>query len=333
MLTTAIAVNPQNPKQFIEIEHTVPEPGPRDLLIAVKAIALNPIDSKIHQRLQNTPPAQPAILGWDASGVVQAVGREVKQFKVGDAVWYSGDLHRSGCNARHQLVDYRLVAHKPNNLDWAEAAAMPLTALTAWEALYEKLQIQQATCKQKLLIIGAAGGVGSMALPLAALRSEVEIIATASREDSAQWCRKLGASLIVNHHNLSEDLHRAGIKRVEYILCLNNTDSHWSGMTELIAPFGHICCIVQNQHPLNQLPLKDKSASLHWESMYTRSLYQTDDMDRQGHILRQITQLTEQNKLHSTLNKTLEGLTVETIVQGHELIKEGHMRGKLVIVL
>lgn len=202
MTMKAIAVNPQQPADFIEIALDLLTPGPFDLLVEVKAASINPVDTKVHSSLQKNGLQQPRILGWDAAGVVVSVGEKVSDFRAGDEVWYAGDITRPGSNANQQLVDARIAAHKPRTLNWAQAAALPLTAITAWEALFEHLNIQHASAEQNLLIIGGAGGVGSLAIPLAALRSPVTVIATASRPESAAWCRERGADLTVDYRDL-----------------------------------------------------------------------------------------------------------------------------------
>jgi NADPH2:quinone reductase len=333
MSSYAIAVDPANPENFIKIDRPLPDAGDNDLLVAVKAIAMNPIDTKVHAGAKANGLKEPRILGWDASGVVMSVGKKVNGFKVGDEVWYAGAINRPGSNATHQLVDYRIAAHKPKTLDWAQAAAMPLTALTAWESLFERLTIQNATQDKTLLIIGGAGGVGSLAIPLAVQRSEVRIIATASRPESAQWCLDRGADLTVDYHDLRQNLSKAGIEQVDYILCLNNTDQHWQAMGEIVAPFGHICSIVESHGSLEQSVIRGKSAALHWELMFTRSTYQTPDMAEQGRILQQVASLVDEGKLESSLSKTLHGLSVESIRQAHQIQLEGHMNGKTAIVL
>ncbi|PVZ84291.1 zinc-binding alcohol dehydrogenase family protein [Serratia sp. S1B] len=331
MLIKAIAVDPQNPAHFIEITTDKPTPGQYDLLVEVKAVSVNPVDTKVHAGLQKNGLQQPRILGWDASGVVVAVGSGVTGFKPGDEVWYAGDITRPGSNSTYQLIDARIAAHKPSKLSWAEAAAMPLTALTAWEALFEHLNIQHAEAGKTLLIIGGAGGVGSLAISLAALRSKVKVIATASRPESTAWCRARGADLVVDYRDLQGNLAKNGIERVDYILCLNDTDSHWQTISNLIAPLGHICTIVENRQPLDQSALKTKSAALHWEFMFTRSMFTTPDIAQQGEILKQMAQLLDEGKLTTTLTETLTGLTVETLTAAHHKVLAGHMLGKLVI--
>lgn len=331
MTVKAVAVNPQSPAEFIEIALPVPQPGEYDLLVEVKAASVNPVDTKVHAGLRKNGLQEPRILGWDASGVVVATGEKVTNFAPGDEVYYAGDITRSGSNASQQLIDSRIVGHKPATLGWAESAAIPLTALTAWEGLFERLNIQQAGADKTLLIIGGAGGVGSLAIPFAKLHSNVKIIATASRPDSAQWCLDRGASLVVNYHDLPGELAKNGLKYVDYIFILNDTDGHWDAVCQVIAPQGHICSIVENAHPLDQNLLKSKSAALHWEFMYTRSMYQTADMARQGEILNEVAKLVDAGKVRSALSDTLHGLSVSTLTQAHKQVLEGHMRGKVVI--
>ncbi|ELY2907204.1 zinc-binding alcohol dehydrogenase family protein [Cronobacter dublinensis] len=331
MSVKAIAVNPDAPESFIEVTQPMPQPGDYDLLVEVKAVSINPVDTKVHASLQKNGLQEPRVLGWDASGIVTAVGSKVSGFKAGDEVYYAGDITRPGSNASHQLIDARIVGHKPRTLSWAAAAAIPLTALTAWEGLFERLNIQDAGEDKTLLIIGGAGGVGSLAIPFARLRSKVKIIATASREDSAQWCRDRGADLVVNYRDLPGELAQHDIKFVDYIFILNDTDGHWAAVSQLIAPQGHICSIVENAHPLDQDALKSKSAALHWEFMYTRSMYQTADMARQGEILNEVAKLADAGEVESALSETFHGLSVESITDAHRKVLEGHMRGKVVV--
>ncbi|MGG5835736.1 zinc-binding alcohol dehydrogenase family protein [Huaxiibacter chinensis] len=331
MSVKAIAVNPENPTDFIEITQPMPQPGEHDLLVEVKAVSINPVDTKVHAGIAKSGLKEPRVLGWDASGIVKAVGAGVTQFQPGDEVWYAGDITRPGSNATYQLVDARIVGHKPASLDWAAAAAVPLTALTAWEGLFERLNIQQAGADKTLLIVGGAGGVGSLAIPFAKHNSQVTVIATASREESARWCRARGADSVVDYRDLKGELAKQGITFVDYIFILNDTDGHWDAVSELIAPQGHICTIVENEHPLNQDRLKSKSAALHWEFMYTRSMYQTADMARQGEILNEVAKLVDNGVVESSLSETLHGLSVESITEAHRKVLEGHMRGKVVV--
>ncbi|MFS2222898.1 zinc-binding alcohol dehydrogenase family protein [Pantoea sp. B65] len=332
MNNRAIAINPENPAQFIEIQPATPTPGEYDLLVEVKAASVNPVDTKVHKGAQKNGLQAPRILGWDASAVVVATGSNVSGFKPGDEVYYAGDITRPGSNSTLQLIDARITGHKPKSLDWAAAAAIPLTALTAWEGLFERLKIQDAAAGKTLLIIGGAGGVGSLAIPLAKLNSKLQVIATASRPDSVQWCRDRGADQTINYQDMAGELEKLGLKQVDYIFCLNDTDGHWHSMAQLIAPQGHICTIVENEHPLDMSELKLKSAALHFEFMYTRSMFTTPDIARQGEILNQVASLLDAGKLTTTLNETLTGLSVETLTAAHQRVLEGHMRGKVVMV-
>ncbi|MDR2262155.1 MAG: zinc-binding alcohol dehydrogenase family protein [Enterobacter asburiae] len=331
MSVKAIAVNPENPAVFIEISQPMPQPGEHDLLVEVKAVSINPVDTKVHAGIARNGLKDPRILGWDASGIVKSVGTSVTGFKPGDEVWYAGDITRPGSNTTHQLIDARIVGHKPASLNWAAAAALPLTALTAWEGLFERLNIQDGGQDKTLLIIGGAGGVGSLAIPFAKHNSKVKVIATASRGDSAQWCLDRGADMVVNYRDLKGELAKQGITFVDYIFILNDTDGHWDAVSDLIAPQGHICTIVENERPLDQSKLKSKSAALHWEFMYTRSMYQTADMARQGEILNEVAKLVDNGVVESSLSETLRGLSVESISEAHRKVLDGHMRGKVVV--
>lgn len=332
MTIRAIAVNPEKPDGFIEIHPEQPSPGEYDLLVEVKAASVNPVDTKVHKGAQKNGLQQPRILGWDASGVVLDVGSKVSGFKAGDEVYYAGDITRPGSNTTHQLIDARITGHKPASLNWAEAAAIPLTALTAWEGLFDRLHIDLAAEDKTLLIVGGAGGVGSLAIPFAKLHSKVKVIATASRPDSVQWCKDRGADLVINYQDMPAELEKQGLKQVDYIFCLNDTDGHWDTLAQLIAPQGQICTIVENEKPLNMDQLKLKSAALHWEFMYTRSMYTTPDIARQGEILNATAKLLDEGKITTSLSKTLQGLSVETLTEAHRLVLEGHMRGKVVMV-
>ena len=331
MSVKAIAVNPENPSTFVEITPPMPQPGEYDLLVEVKAVSVNPVDTKVHAGIAKSGLKEPRILGSDATGIVKAVGAADTGIKPPDEQCYPGAITRPASNTTHPLIDARIVGHKPANLGWASAAALPLTALTAWEGLFERLKIQDADADKTLLIIGGAGGVGSLAIPFAKHNSKVKIVATASREDSARWCRDRGADVVVDYRDLKGELAKQGLTFVDYIFILNDTDGHWDAVSDLIAPQGHICSIVENAHPLNQDKLKSKSAALHWEFMYTRSMYQTADMARQGEILNEVAKLVDNGVVESSLSETLHGLSVESITEAHRMVLEGHMRGKVVV--
>lgn len=253
-----------------DVELAKPEATGRDLLIAVKAISVNPVDTKVRAPKEGIE-TTPRVLGWDAAGTVVSVGEAVTQFEVGDDVYYAGDITRPGTNSEFHLVDERIVGRKPKTLNFAEAAALPLTSITAWEALFDRLKISSIgeDAGKSLLIIGGAGGVGSIAIQLAKQVAKLTVIATASRPETITWCQELGADKIVNHR---EDLAQQ-VEQADYILCLNSTDMHWLAMTKIIRPQGMICTIVENENFLDMSPLKSKSAGFVWEFMFTRTMY------------------------------------------------------------
>lgn len=310
----------------------MPSPTGRDLLVNIKAISVNPVDAKIRARSSDTQ-AAPVVLGWDAAAVVTAVGVEVTGFKPGDEVFYAGDVTRPGCYASHQLVDERLVSHKPDNLAFHEAAALPLTSLTAWEALFHRMYIRpNAAQKKSILIIGAAGGVGSMAIQLARQKAGLTVIATASREETRQWCFELGADQVLNHHeDLVKAFTQAKLAPPDYILCLHDTDTYFATMAELIAPQGLICAVVDTRQKHDLSVLKAKSAGFVWEFMFTRSKYETDDMAKQGEILKEVAVLVEQGILKTTMKRELGHLSGENICQAHNLLESGTNIGKIVL--
>ena len=310
-----------------------PQAKAHDLLVEVKAISVNPVDTKVRapkDKVETTP----KILGWDAAGMVVEVGEKVTNFKLGDEVYYAGDITRPGSNSEFQLVDERIVGHKPKNLDFASAAALPLTSITAWEALFERLKISTNgnDASKTILIINGAGGVGSIAIQLAKKLAQLRVIATASRSETIAWCQKLGADEVVNHRrNLAEEIAQIGYKNVDYILCLNDTDGHWQAITEAIKPQGIICCIVQNRKPLDMNLLKNKSVGLVWEFMFTRSMYQTDDMGEQGKLLNRISQLIEGEEIFTTCNDIVKPINAENVRKVHQRIEQGNTIGKIVL--
>lgn len=321
-------------ESFIAFEAEKPSPGEYDLLVQVKAVSVNPVDYKVRMSAaKDKELEEPVILGWDAAGVVEEVGNKVEKFKKGDEVYYAGDLNRPGSNAEYQLVDERIVGHKPSKLSFAEAAAMPLTSLTAGECIFDHLPIREKEGKNhRILIIGGAGGVGSIAIQLLSKLTHLQVIATASRDETRTWCSDKGADIVVDHTNLAENLKKEGIEQVDYILNFANTELHWDAMAEVIKPLGHICTIVEAGEPVDINKLKNKSVAFHWELMFTRSMYQTKDMDRQHEILENLRVLMENGKIVSTLSKTFKGLNPETFREVHELQESGKSIGKNVIV-
>ena len=319
--------------RFVETTQAMPEIQDHDLLVRIEAISVNPVDYKVRQSISESQNSS-RILGWDAAGVVEAVGEKVSLFKPGERVFYAGDITRPGSNATNQLVDERIVGHMPESLDFAEAAALPLTSITAWEALFDRLKIIPEIDKGKqILIIGGAGGVGSIAIQLAKQVARLNVIATASREESRLWCLSLGADEVINHHeNIVDQFKQKELCAPDYILCLNSTDSHLESMMELIAPQGMICSIVETKQSHNLDKLKSKSAGFVWEFMFTRSMYKTADMIKQHQMLNEIARLVDAGEVKTTLNKTYQQISVENLVAAHKLLEAGSSIGKIVLL-
>ncbi len=318
---------------FIDFEIPVPEPTGHDLLVKIKAVSVNPVDFKIRQNSAKDKVLDaPKIIGWDASGIVEAVGNNVTLFKKGDEVYYAGDINKPGSNAAYQLVDERIVGKKPSLLSDAEAAAMPLTTLTAWEALYDRMRINESDKGKSVLIIGGAGGVGSIAIQIAKKIAGLQVIATASRPETVEWCKQQGADIVVNHKDLVSEVRNAGFKYVDFILDFVNTNTYWDAMVELIKPQGHIASITGSAEPVALTKLKSKSVTFSWEFMYTRSTFETDDMIEQHHILNKAAALFDNGTLKTTLNKTFNGLSADNLKAAHRLQESGKAIGKTVIV-
>ena len=319
---------------FIAFETEKPTPTGYDLLVKIWAISVNPVDYKIRQNAAKDAVLDtPKIIGWDAVGIVEAVGDTTSKFSVGDQVYYAGDITRSGSNAEYQLIDERIVGHKPKNLSVPEAAAMPLTSLTAYEALFDRIRIDPERDRGKsVLIIAGAGGVGSIAIQLAKKLCNLTVIATASREDSVTWCKDLGADYVVNHHKLKEELENIGHSQVHYILDFVDLEGYWELATDLIKPQGHIVSITGSSKPLNLNLLKNKSVTFSWEFMYTRSMFNTEDIERQYEILNHMSHLLDEGVLKTTLTTTLYGFTVENLKAAHEMQESGKTIGKTVIL-
>ncbi len=323
----------ENESSLQDFEIIKPTAQGKDLLVEVKAISVNPVDTKVRAPKDQVE-SEPKILGWDAAGIVVEVGEEATGFKPGDEVYYAGDITRSGSNSEFQLIDSRIVGHKPQSLDFAEAAALPLTSITAWEALFDRLMIDQqgADTGKSILIINGAGGVGSIAIQLAKKLAKLNVIATASRPETIAWCKKLGADQIINHRkNLADEIKQIGYETVDYILCLNDTDGHWQAMTKAIKPQGTICSVVENKEPLNMSTLKSKSASFVWEFMFTRSMYQTEDIAEQGKLLNEISQLVEAGEIVSTCNDVIKPINAKNLRDVHQRLEHGRAIGKIVL--
>jgi len=325
------------PESLIDIELPQPNAKGHDLLVKIKAIAVNPVDYKIRQRMAPEDGSY-KVIGWDAVGEVLATGEAVTQFKPGDVVYYAGDLNRQGCNAEFQLVDERLVGNKPKSLSDAEAAALPLTTITAWELLFEHLAIKQQApgsserSDEVILVIGAAGGVGSILIQIAKAITGASVIATASRESSEAWVKKLGADFVINHTQpLLPQIQALGIKQVTHIASLNATESYFDTYTELLAPFGKIAMIDDPSKPLDVMQLKFKSQSLHIEFMFARSMFNADDMDEQGRLLTRVADLVDQGYIQTTSGKNLGTINAENLKAAHAELESGKAIGKIVL--
>ncbi|MGH8724879.1 MAG: zinc-binding alcohol dehydrogenase family protein [Burkholderiales bacterium] len=305
---------------FAEIELPRPAPAGRDLLVKVEAVSVNPVDYK--QRKMQTSGSR--VLGWDAAGTVEAAGPQAKLFRPGDAVYYAGDVTRPGCNSELHLVDERIVGRKPKKLDFAQAAAMPLTSITAWEAFSDRMKVRRGA---SLLIIGGAGGVGSIGIQIARM-SGLHVIATASRPESIAWVKELGADEVIDHR---KDLVAQLKRSVDYIACFSDLDPHWKAIGELIAPQGAIVAIVGNREPLQMDAVRAKSATLCWELMFTRSRFQTPDMIEQHRLLNQVAEWLDAGKLRCTLKETLYPINAANLRKAHERLESGTMIGKLVL--
>ncbi|MDA0109952.1 zinc-binding alcohol dehydrogenase family protein [Vibrio sp. La 4.2.2] len=314
-----------------EFEMAMPEIGEFDLLVKVAAISVNPADAKIRVRSAvNKTLESPRVLGFDAVGEVVSVGSKVTNFTEGERVYYAGDVTRPGTNAQYHAVDSRIVARAPKGLTDAEAAVVPLTALTGWEALFDRLRVDPSE-RKTLLIIGGAGGVGSITTQIAKQLTNLTVIATASRPETEAWVKEMGADYVANHRNLVESVHDLGFETVDYIFNVADTVGHWDAMAELIAPQGMIGSIVEFDSGIDLSKLQGKSAGFVWELMFTRSIYKTQDMYKQGDILKQVANLIDSGRIQSTLTKEINGFNAESLKQGHRLMESGAMIGKLAI--
>lgn len=318
---------------LLDLDIPAPTPGPRDLIVRVKAISINPVDTKVRA---GVAPADGAarVLGWDAAGVVEAVGAEVGLFSVGDEVFYAGDLNRPGANAELHAVDERIVGHKPRSLDWAQAAAMPLTSLTAWELLFDRLRVPhgEGHSKGTLLIINGAGGVGSILIQIARRLTGLTVIATASRQETIAWARQMGAHHVIDHRrSLEDELMRIGIPEVDFVASLTASESQVPAFGKIIAPQGHLALIDDPNH-FDIVSLKRKSISVSWELMFTRSIFRTDDMIRQHEILEEVSKLLDQGILHTTLTQQHKTINAANLKRVHKVVEDGQTFGKHVIV-
>jgi zinc-binding alcohol dehydrogenase family protein len=319
---------------FVDIDLPDPLPGARDIVVSVEAVSVNPVDCK--QRMAKAKAdGTPRVLGYDAAGIVHAVGGAVTLFKPGDRVFYAGDVGRQGSNARLHAVDERIVGQMPASLDFAAAAALPLTAITAWEALFDRLKVStppKAQPRKSLLVIGGAGGVGSIAIQLAAKVAGLDVIATASRPQSADWCRSLGASAVVDHFgDLVEEVRTTGRRHVDYVLILNDAERHFAAAAKILAPQGGICSIIRAGAPVDVTPLMGKSCSVSWEFMFTRPSNATADMIEQHYLLNEVARLIDQGVIRTTMNQVIAPINAAHLRDAHALVEAGRSIGKVVL--
>lgn len=322
-----------DPQSLQDVELPPPAPSPRDVLVEVKAISVNPVDYK--RRLHAQPAeGQWAVLGWDAAGVVKQVGKDVTLFKPGDEVYYAGDIRRQGSNAELQVVDERVVGRKPASLSFAQAAALPLTTITAWELLFNRLGVapgKQPT-NETLLIVGAAGGVGSILTQLARRLTSMTVIGTASRPETEAWVRELGAHHVIDHSKpFADGLKILGAPAVTHVASLNQTPAHFAQIADILAPQGKLGLIDGPVPPLEVSLLMEKSISLHWELMYTRSLFETPDMVAQHELLTEVASLIDSGVIKTTLGEHFGRVSAENLKRAHALLESGRARGKIVL--
>jgi len=321
---------------LIDIELPKPVATERDLLVKVNAISVNPVDTKIRAKAKPNE-GEYKVLGWDAVGEVVAVGDNTEFYSVGDKVWYAGDITRPGANAEFHLVDERIVGSKPNSLSDAEAAAIPLTAITAWELLFDRLEFDYTTTpnkssSQRVLIVGAAGGVGSILVQLAAKLTNATVIGTASRESSQEWVKNLGADYVINHYEpLNDELKRIGVNNVTHVISLTHTDQHYDQLVDALTPQGKFALIDDPKTNLDIKKLKTKSLSLHWELMFTRSMFNTDDMGKQRDLLNTVASLIDAGTIKTTFGEHYGLINAENLKRAHTHIETGKAIGKVVL--
>ncbi len=321
-----------DPAALVDIELPKPEPAGRDLLVEVRAISVNPVDTKVRRRAAPEASAW-KVLGWDAAGTVVGVGPKVARFKPGDAVFYARSIDRPGANAEFHLVDERIVGRKPASLDWAQAAALPLTSITAWEALFDRIDIRKPVpgAAPAVLIIGGAGGVGSIAIQLARRLTGLTVIATASRPETRDWARELGAHHVIDHAKpLAGEVAALGLGAPGLVFSTTNTETHLAEIVQLIAPQGRFA-LIDDPTRLDVNPFKRKSVSVHWEFMFTRSSFETPDMAAQGELLDAVARLVDEGAIRTTLSQTLGAIDAANLRRAHALIESGRAMGKIVL--
>ncbi|MEO1529176.1 MAG: zinc-binding alcohol dehydrogenase family protein [Planctomycetota bacterium] len=321
-----------DPESLIDFQQEKPVPQGRDLLVSVKAVAVNPVDCKLRAPKPGVEDP-PKVLGYDASGIVESVGPESTLFNPGDKVFYAGDITRPGTNSEFHLVDERIVGRMPASLDFSHAAALPLTSITAYEAFFDRLAIDPngANDGESILVIGGAGGVGSIGIQLAKIAG-LNVVATASRPESIQWVTELGADHVINHRKpLRPQVEDLGMKYVDYIAFFNDTDGHWDAATDLIRPQGHMVSIVENSKPLDQSTMKMKAATFSWEFMFARSMFQTDDMEQQHHLLNRVADWIDAGRLRVTTGEVMMPINASNLRESHRKLESGKAIGKIVL--
>jgi zinc-binding alcohol dehydrogenase family protein len=323
------------PDSLVELDLPRPQPGPRDLLVNVQAVSVNPVDTKVrgarHQGSASDATGKPRVLGWDAAGVVVEKGAAVSGFSVGDEVYYAGELDRPGSNAEYQAVDERLVGRKPKSIGFAEAAALPLTSITAWELLFDRFGVREGESAGSLLVSGAPGGVGSILVQLARRLTALTVIATASRPETVRWVSEMGAHHVVDHTRpLAAQVNGLEAPPVKYIASLTATARNFAQLVEVLAPEGKLG-LIDDPETLDVVPLKRKSASLHWEFMFARSMWRTTDMAAQGQLLNRVSELVDRGELRSTQTVTFSPINVENLKKAHTLAESGKAIGKITL--
>jgi len=317
---------------LIDIDIPAPQPGPHDLLVRIKAISVNPADTKVRASAQ-PPEGSPRILGYDAAGIVEAVGSEVTLFQPGDEVFYAGDITRPGTYAELHAIDERIVGHKPKSLDWASAAALPLTAITAWELLFDRLRIPygEKTKAGTLLVLNGAGGVGSILIQIARRLTGLTVIATASRPETIAWVKQMGAHHVIDHRKpLDEELKRIGIPEVNYVASLTGSDKQMAMFPKIIAPQGSLA-MIDDPESFDIIGFKRKSITIAWEFMFTRAMFTTADMIEQHRLLEEIAALVDAGVIRTTLTETLSPINAANLRQVHKLAESGRAIGKIVL--
>ncbi|MCA1489743.1 zinc-binding alcohol dehydrogenase family protein [Sinorhizobium alkalisoli] len=317
---------------LIDVELPTPTAEGHDLLVEVRAVSVNPVDVKVRAGVEPEP-GQPKVLGWDAAGVVKAVGREVTLFRPGDEVFYAGAIDRPGTNAEFHLVDERIVGHKPKSLDFAAAAALPLTAITAWETLFDRVRVNDPVpgAANAVLIVGGAGGVGSIAIQLLRALTDLTVIATASRPETREWALTLGAHHVLDHGRpLAAEIDQLALGAPAFVFSTTHTERHIDEIVKLIAPQGRFA-LIDDPAVLDVMPFKRKSVSTHWEMMFARSLFKTPDMIEQHKLLHRVAELVDAGKIRTTLTETLGPINAATLKKAHRMVETGRTRGKLVL--